>query len=163
MSTPNEMFLLAHDSDTDLLEETALSRTSLFKKINSFKPKSVTVFFDTCYSGSSRDGEMLLADARPVTLLTNENTNVPKNFTIFSASQTDQISSGYKEAQHGLFSYFLMKGLEGEADTNKDKRITNGELIVYLDEKVSQKALELGRQQNPSLLGNPDQVLMSYR
>ena len=28
---------------------------------------------------------------------------------------------------------------------------------------VSQKASELGRQQNPSLSGDPDKVLMSYR
>ena len=55
-----------------------------------------------------------------------------------------------------------MKGLEGKADTNKNKEITNGELLVYMDQNVSQKALELGRQQNPSLAGNPDQVLVKY-
>jgi hypothetical protein len=31
-----------------------------------------------------------------------------------------------------------------------------------MDQNISQKALELGRQQNPSLTGNPDQVLMKY-
>tara|TARA_B110000008_G_C16917320_1_gene543238 strand:+ start:1278 stop:1448 length:171 start_codon:yes stop_codon:yes gene_type:complete len=56
-----------------------------------------------------------------------------------------------------------MKGLEGNADINNDKKITNGELITYLDENVSQKASELGRQQNPSLAGDPDKVLMTYR
>jgi hypothetical protein len=55
-----------------------------------------------------------------------------------------------------------MKGLEGKADINKDYKITNGELLVYMDQNVSLKAAELGRQQNPSLSGNPDQVLMSY-
>jgi len=56
-----------------------------------------------------------------------------------------------------------MKGLEGNADSNNDKKITNGELIAYLDENVSQKASELGRKQNPSLAGDPNKVLMSYR
>ena len=83
--------------------------------------------------------------------------------TIFSASKLDQISSGLKEANHGIFSYYLMKGLEGKADTNQDKEITNGELLAYMDENVSRKAAELGRQQNPSLTGNPDKILMSYR
>ena len=55
-----------------------------------------------------------------------------------------------------------MKGLEGKADVNNDKKITNGELLAYMDENVSQKAAELGRQQNPSLAGDPDQVLVSY-
>jgi uncharacterized caspase-like protein len=89
--------------------------------------------------------------------------DTPENFTIFSASQLDQISSGLKEAKHGIFSYYLMKGLEGNADINNDKKITNGELITYLDENVSQKASELGRQQNPSLAGDPDKILMSYQ
>ena len=56
-----------------------------------------------------------------------------------------------------------MRGLEGYADFNEDKNITNGELIAYMDENVSQKAAEQGRKQNPSLAGDPNKVLMSYR
>ena len=44
---------------------------------------------------------------------------------------------------------------------NKD--ITNGELLAYMDQNVAQKASELGRQQNPSLAGDPDKILMSYK
>ena len=96
-------------------------------------------------------------------IVADDDNKIPENFTIFTASKPDQISSGLKEAKHGIFSYYLMKGLEGKADSNKDKQITNGELLAYMDQNVSQKALELGRQQNPSLTGNPDQVLMRYR
>ena len=56
-----------------------------------------------------------------------------------------------------------MKGLEGKADSNKDNKITNGELLAYMNENVSQKASELGREQNPSLAGDPDKILISYR
>ena len=158
-----ELFLLSQDSDPDLLKRTALSRSEIFDTITKLKPKSVTMFFDTCYSGVSRDEETLLASARPVRIVANEEEGIPDNFTIFSASQLDQISSGIKEAKHGIFSYYLMKGLEGKADINQDKKITNGELLAYMDENVSQKASELGRQQNPSFAGDPDKVLMSYR
>ena len=120
------------------------------------------MFMDTCYSGISRDEKMLLASARPIRIVADDQ-DTPSNFTIFSASQLDQISSGLKEVKHGIFSYYLMKGLEGNADSNQDKKITNGELLAYMDENVSQKASELGRKQNPSLAGDPDKVLMSYR
>jgi len=120
------------------------------------------MFFDTCYSGVSREEETLLASARPIRIVADEQ-GTPENFTIFTASQLDQISSGLKEAKHGIFSYYLMKGLEGNADTNQDNKITNGELIAYMDENVSQKAAEQGREQNPSLAGDPDKVLISYR
>ena len=122
----------------------------------------MTIFLDTCYSGVTRDDQTLLASARPIRVIANKQ-KTPKNFTIFSASQLNQISSGLKEVKHGIFSYFLMKGLEGNADINKDKKITNGELLTYMDENVSQKAAELGRQQNPSLAGDPNKVLISYR
>ena len=157
-----ELYLLPQDGDSDLLARTAISREEIFQIVSKLKPKSVTIFFDTCYSGVSRDEESLLVSARPLKIVPDEQ-GAPDNFTIFSASQLDQISSGLKEAKHGIFSYYLMKGLEGNADINKDKKITNGELLAYMDENVSQKASELGRQQNPSLSGDPDKVLMSYR
>ena len=157
-----ELYLLPQDSDPDLLSRTALSRTELFKEIIALNPKSVTMFLDTCYSGVSRDEKTLLASARPIRIKADEQ-DTPNNFTIFSASQLDQISSGFKEAKHGIFSYYLMKGLEGKADANNDKDITNGELLAYMDQNVAQKASELGRQQNPSLAGDPDKILMSYR
>ena len=55
-----------------------------------------------------------------------------------------------------------MKGLEGKADQNSDKKITNGELLDYMNEQVAMKAAELGRQQNPSLLGDRNKVLITY-
>ena len=156
-------YILPSNADPDLLSRTAVSRNEFFDQISSLKPNSVTIFFDTCYSGVSRDEEMLLASARPLMIVADEDKKFPENFTIFTASKADQISSGLKEAKHGIFSYYLMKGLEGNADANKDKKITNGELLAYIDENVSQKALELGRQQNPSLAGDPEKVLISYR
>ena len=165
LASPNgkELFLLSHDSDPDLLDITALSRSKLFESIMSFNPSSVTMFLDTCYSGVSRDEEMLLASARPIRVVADEQEGTPNNFSIFSASKLDQISSGLSQAKHGIFSYYLMKGLEGKADLNNDKQITNGELLAYMDKNVSKKAAEQGRDQNPSFTGDPDKVLISYR
>ena len=158
-----ELYLLPQDGDSDLLFRTGISRTELFSSIRKLNPKNVIIFLDTCYSGVSRDDQALLASARPVRIIANDQEGIPNNFSVFSASQLDQISSGLSEAKHGIFSYYLMKGLEGQADSDQDKKITNGELLAYMDENVSQKAAELGRQQNPSLAGDPDKILISYR
>ncbi len=157
-----ELYFLPQDGDSDLLVRTGISRTELYESIKKLSPKNITIFLDTCYSGVSRDDKTLLASARPVRIIANDK-DTPDNFTVFSASQLDQISSGLKQAKHGIFSYYLMKGLEGKADANKDNKITNGELLAYIDLNVSQKAAELGREQNPSLAGDPDKVLVSYR
>jgi len=158
-----ELYLLAQDSDTDQLSRTALSRTEIFNTIKEIKPKSTLIFLDACYTGFSREKETLLDSARPVRIVAEDQNNIPENFTIFSASQLDQISSGLKEAEHGIFSYYLMKGLEGKADSNKDKKITTGELLAYMDKNVSQKASEQGRKQNPELLGDQNQIIVEYK
>ena len=158
-----DLHLLPQNADTDLLSISSISRNNLFKEISDLDPKSVTIFFDACYSGTSRDNKSLIASARPVKILKDVENDIPENFTIFSASQLNQMSSGLKNGEHGIFSYYLMKGLEGLADQNKDKKITNGELQAYMKSNVSQKAAEWGRDQNPSFTGDPDKILMSYR
>ena len=55
-----------------------------------------------------------------------------------------------------------MKGLEGNADQNLDNKITNGELIAYLKQYVSEEAFINNRQQEPMLSGDPNKVLINY-
>ena len=122
----------------------------------------VFMFFDTFYSGQTRDESMLVASLRPIRIVADEQ-DTPNNFTIFTASNYDQTSGSIEEAKHGMFSYYLMKGLEGKADTNRDKKITNGELIAYLKTNVSKEAFTQNREQDPMLSGDPNKILMSYR
>ena len=45
-----------------------------------------------------------------------------------------------EEAKHGMFSYFLMKGMEGDADANQDNQNTAGELHAYVQQNVIQQS-----------------------
>ena len=139
------------------MQYTAISRLEIFELISKVQPKSVTMFFDTCYSGQTRDEEMLVAGLRPIRLAAEEQ-EAPNNFTIFTASNYDQTSGSINEAEHGIFSYYLMKGMEGNADSNEDKKITNGELIAYLKQNVTEEAFINNRQQEPMLSGDPEKV-----
>ncbi len=156
-----DLYLLPYDGEPRLLEDTALLRSEIFNIVKGIEPKSVTVFLDACYSGLNREKEMILTDVRPITIVPNEK-DVPENFTLFSASSGSEISGSLPEAYHGLFSYFLMKGLEGDADVNKDKRITNGELHTYVHSNVTRQALRLGREQTPQLQGDESRVLVDF-
>ena len=91
------------------------------------------------------------------------NEGVPKNFSVFSSSQSNKVSGTIKEAEHGIFSYYLMKGLAGDADLNSDRKITNKELFVYLQDTVSKEAFTQNREQEPILASeNLDQILVKY-
>ena len=160
-SDGKDLYLLPHNGEPSLLEATSLLRNELFDVISNAKPKSATLFFDTCYSGLSRGKETLLASARPI-VLTVKNQAAPSGFTVMSAASGQQISSGLDEAKHGLFSYYLMKGMEGPADANSDRKITAGELHAYVRKNVERQAISLGREQTPELSGDGERVLVAW-
>jgi uncharacterized caspase-like protein len=118
------------------------------------------LFLDACYSGQIRTGETLLASARPIAIQPKA-TSFPANFTVISASAPDQIASSSPELKHGVFSYFLMKGMEGDADLNKDGRITVSEMQSYLSDAVGRKAMSLSRTQHPQVVGDQSKVLLA--
>jgi hypothetical protein len=154
----SQMYLLPYDGAPELLEETTISREKLFAEVAAAKPRSVTVFLDTCYSGQTRNEEMLIA-SRPLVLVPKQQF-VPDNFTVMTAAAGDQTAKPLKEAKHGMFSYFLMKGMEGEADANQDNRITAGELHSYVQTNVIQQS---SGSQTPELQGDADRVLVQFQ
>ena len=142
-----------------MIEDTAVSQIRINAAIQAAKPKSVTIFLDSCYSGAARTGQTLLASARPISLKANTQT-FPSEFTVFTASTAEQISSSSNELKHGIFSYYLMRGMEGNADTNKDGKITTGEMQAYLTENVVKQASLANRVQQPQLVGDANRVLV---
>jgi Skp family chaperone for outer membrane proteins len=155
----NSLYFLPHEARTDLLERTAISQNELVAAIQKSSPKSVTMFIDSCYSGQSRTGETLLASARPISVKAKQS-SFPKNFTVISASAPDQYSFSSPELKHGIFSYYLMRGMEGEADGNKDGQITVAEMQSYLSEKVTRRAMGMNRTQQPQVVGDQSRVLV---
>ena len=75
--------------------------------------------------------------------------NVKRNPKIYHYNKNPRIVEGYKK----------FKSIRSLC---KNKEITNGELLAYINDKVSSKALEQGRKQNPELLGENDKVLIRY-
>jgi len=163
-----EIFLLASDSDGEFIEDTALSRKEIFKRIDSYNAKSVTVFIDACYNGETGDSgskELLIASAKPL-IGVKDTGDIPNSFNVFSSSQLNQASfSTEKETgvENGIFSYYLMKGLEGNADLNNDRKITNGEMQKYLTREIPKIAMSLhNREQDPFFKGDEDLILTSF-
>ena len=153
------LYLLPWGVDKDFIEKTAINQQEIIASLQAVQPKSVTMFIDSCYSGQARGGETLLASARPIALKA-EASAYPPNFTVISASAPDQLSSSSPDLKHGIFSYYLMKGMEGDADQNKDGKITVAEIQEYLTDMVGRQAMGMNRKQQPQLFGDADRVLV---
>jgi hypothetical protein len=154
------LFLLPWGVDKDFIEKTAINQQEFISSLKLVQPKSVTMFLDSCYSGQARGGDALLANARPIALKAEE-TSYPSNFTVITASAPDQISSSSPDLKHGIFSYYLMKGMEGDADLNKDGKTTVAEMQEYLTDMVGRQAMGMNRKQQPQLHGDPNKVLLT--
>ncbi len=147
-----ELFLVPADGDPNLLERSAVRRSELVEILVGSGAKSVTLFLDTCYSGFSRTKNSLIASSRPISIV-NKTEALPPNVSILAASANDQVSSSLPQARHGLFSYHLMKGIEGGAAQNSGS-ITLEDLSHYLEIHVPISAAKLGRTQSPQLIGD---------
>jgi len=123
--------------------------------------KNVFVFLDTCFSGrSGRDAQenVILAGARPALLKVKDPLLLSNKIVVLAAAKSNQLSNYYKEEGHGLFTYYLLKGMVGEADANADRKIQIKELTKYVEDEVgaaSRRFFGLNRQQNPVALPKP--------
>lgn len=129
----------------------AISLGSLYSKLTRSPAKQVTVFLDACFSGAGREAGLLAA--RAVRIKPNEE-QVSGNLVVFSASRGDQMALPYREKQHGLFTYFLLKNLQ-ETKGN----ITCNDLFEKVKSEVTLSAVrEFGKEQNPSVIFSPQVV-----
>ena len=90
-----------------------------------------------------------------------DETMVPKGKIVQVIGNTAiQDAHEYSAGQHGLFTYFLLKGLGGAADTKKSGRVLLRELCGYVQTKVQQAAqVEFGNGQAPVCRPTPAGIL----
>ena len=74
--------------------------------------------------------------------------------TVLAAASGEQISSTYKEKGHGLFTYFLLKGIKNEEVVNPDGSIRMDDLFGYIKPQVERIARkQYNNEQTPQLMG----------
>jgi uncharacterized caspase-like protein len=54
---------------------------------------------------------------------------------------------------HGLFTYYVLEGLQGKADRNGDGIVTVSELYEYVEDQVDTAARRAGGRQRPLMKG----------
>ncbi len=158
------VYLLPADVNYSSLKSTGYPLGLLYDNLSKIPAKSVTVVIDACFSGQtpSDDGKVgPLPEGASQVVIKEIKDESPGNMTVITAGTGSQVASWYPEKEHSLFTYFLLKGFKGEADFNKDRKITLGELEKYLKENVPSKAMSLhGRVQTPKCIGDTNTVIL---
>ena len=143
----NEAFLMPVDvTGTNI--DAGIKLSYLYEQLTEYTSEKVTVFLDACFTGGAR-GQGLVA-ARGVRVKP-KNDFLRGNIVVFSASSGTESSMPWKEKNHGLFTYFLLKKLQ-ESKGN----ISYNDLFNYVEKNVRRESLHVNsKNQTPKILISP--------
>ena len=144
-------YWVTHDADVNDLYSTGLSSRELHHRLNDIRANRVITFLDCCHAAATTIQKNPTRDALPAAMAIEAFTGVGR--VTFSSSDGAEKSVELSEQGHGAFTYFLTRGLRGEADTEGDGVVTADELWRYLDRQVSDASRRAGCPQTPRLHG----------
>jgi hypothetical protein len=158
-----EAFFVPSDADPDYIETTGYPVGLFYSNLKKIPAKETVVVLDTCFSGQTPKG-LLFKRVSPAMLKVVQPQSGMEKGVVMASAGADQLSTWYESKQHSLFTYFFIKGLGGEADLNKDKKVSAGEMETYLADNVPFMARKLsGRNQQPMVEGNKDIILVEFK
>lgn len=168
-----EGFLVAHDTDPWSIESTGVPLKEMFGKVAKIPAKRVFMVIDTCYSGLAKDSSGMGKDSwgaqaktfnfgpqtrasAPLSTELYDKVKEQKGHFVISASRPDETSLELESLGHGLFTYFLLEGLEGAAAVPGNSYVSISDIYSYVSNRVTLFAKSLNQKQTPVMVGDYD-------
>jgi len=136
-------YLAPHDINLKSIAETGYPMDSLGRVVGSrIKAKNKVLLTDACHSGAITPGAQ-------TENLSSSLLNIHKSLFSLTASRDREQSFESPDwgGGHGIFTYYVVKGLEREADENTDGIVTADELAEYVRRNVREAT---NARQNPT-------------
>lgn len=142
-----EKYLLPYNADLHDLYSTALPMREISHIFQRIRSESLIFIADSCYSGASGGRTVSFSGTRAsISDGFLDRIASGKGTVIITASAANEVSVEDEQLQHGIFTYYLLEGLRGKADTDSDGLITVDEVYRYLYEQVTKAT---GQEQHP--------------
>src|SRR5688572_19881889 len=156
--------------DTDIQSKETVARTAidmeeLIRKVSALKASQFTLFYDACREDPSpgrgfKGNPLTDVTARILTMVPSsvqQQRTEPATSVVFYACQIGERAFESQQLQHGIFTYYILRGLRELAD-RPDGRVEAGRLAGYLSENVRKWSLEaknpFGQNQNPTMVAS---------
>jgi len=152
---PDNLYLLPTDADLNSLAATGFPmwdvKTALRRQIAA---ERVIVIADACHSAGTADGDVVGGGASNAIAGGFQNLFTPSRRLMMTAAATDEFSlEDERWGGHGVFTHFMLEGLEGAGDKDGNGIVTFTELFEHVSEGV--RDATNGRQ-NPQRSGIGD-------
>lgn len=154
---PQRLYFLLHDTKVADMPGTALLMSELQEFLDSsVRAKRIVVFVDACHSAGLSGARLVTKRGLEQTENNVFNLYAERLFSesgkaILTSSDVNEISqeSPTWGGGHGIFTWSLLEGLRGDADSNGDQLVTAGELFEFVRDRVR---VETRFTQNPRVL-----------
>src|SRR5262249_44229003 len=145
-----DLYLLAHDTDPGNIAGTGLLMRHVREAIAEIPARDVLILSDSCHSAGIAAPGSRAGSENPIhQIFLDKLLHASGGLAILTASEAAQLSyENAKWGKHGVFTFFLLKGLSGEADADHDGIVSLGELMEYVRDQVRGAT---GSQQIPAI------------
>ncbi|WP_176560157.1 caspase family protein [Brevibacillus dissolubilis] len=147
-SDENDSFLITKEYRENILKDSSIPMNKVNEYFSASVAKFKLRFFDACHSGRMmrRTGNLI----KPV--LEKHLIVGAEGWATLAACKEDQFAHEFGELGHGIFSYFLVKGLSGSA-TIDGEFVTLDNLKNYVMDKTIELSKRYGYVQTPVFTG----------
>lgn len=142
-----EKYLMTWEANPRDLYSTAMPMAEVARILNRIRSERLIFIADACYSGASGGRTVGTGGIRAhISDTFLDRLASGKGKVILGASAASEVSVEKDELRHGVFTYYLLEGLQGAADRDNDSAVTVDEVFSYVSEKVPQVT---GQEQHP--------------
>jgi uncharacterized caspase-like protein len=153
LTAGQKFYLMPFDGDNEHPEVSAIEFKAVLDYLDEkIGAKNLVIFLDTCHSAAAIRGKGSEPEDATVgswdKLISQANAHFSGSINLFASAGAGELSLEDAENKRGLFTHYLIKGLDGDADGIngvKDGQVTAAELKAYLDRDVPPRSLQIGK------------------
>jgi len=123
---------ITHPEDDQEVTRAGVSAATLAETLKSIQAQKVLLLLDACRAGGALAAFRGVEDRKALEQLARSS-----GIYVVAASTKEQQAVELAQLGHGVFTYVVLKGLEGEAMANqRDRQVTAVGLVRYIDSKL---------------------------
>ena len=160
MGAKNEPHLIVKDTRAALLEDQSIALADIEKILRDSKATRKILLLDACHSGIEMGRD--ITDPEFIRNVYEQ----AEGFALLAASTAQQKSFELGNTKHGVFSYFVLQGLSGEADKNGKSFVTVDDLSNHVLHEIRDWSKSKGglvQEPTHKREGIGDFILVDYR
>lgn len=139
----DQLYLLPSDTALSMLGDTAIPFERIKALVEASPAQRKVLILDACHSGAGRSLNRMTEGVG------KQFDEASRGMVVLASCGPDEVSREMPDTGHGAFTYFLLEGLAGAADTNGDGFIGAKELSNHTWDHTRLWAAGNGWQQNP--------------